>query len=226
MKQLLILFLLFVGFTLHGQEAFKHDIGFRINSFHQERFQMQYRFHKNERINWTIDAHFNEQAVTNGRGEYDSQNTDQYILTSEEWREQYLGVNVGFQYKFFKMKYNFYYIGMKVGYTHGFFRYIHDQIIYEYHQFESFYPFGKGGGAYPKPKEITAVNYWESKKQNEYMQTCFNAGGSFPIDHRLLLNVEVGWIAGWEREEYSNATSYDGYFPWYASGGLLFQFGK
>lgn len=195
-----------------GFSQYKHDIGIKLNTTPEERFQLEYRWHVNEKWSWSA-------AVNAGsRGDYyygerwDSDST--YIANSSMVQNNYFSGMIGINRRFNFMKHNFYYAGAMLG---------GGSRSQQWNVWEGKYLIADSTANQPPfPYEPMEQTYTATVRNFVTFNSRLYLGGDFPILDRLSLNVEAGLFCSVEsfqifRYFYLNA---------FVTGGLRYSFGK
>ncbi|GAB5416374.1 MAG: hypothetical protein Crog3KO_09880 [Crocinitomicaceae bacterium] len=218
MKTILIAIAALCAFSLSAQTSnFKQDIGLRIGTLDAERFQLDYRFHKNEKWSYTLTGYFgNKNNYYSNFGFVIPDST--FEIESSQFRRNSFGATFGIQRQLNFMKHDYYYAGASLG---------GGSVSYSSHYRRTTYAASEDSiysGPFPQLGEEL-----ESESQT-YVNNAFNIntriyiGADVPIIDRLYLNFELGLIAELEINNVQQFSYIS--IPGYFSGGIRYRFGK
>lgn len=207
-----VLILLFPNSVL-GQ--FKHDIGMKVNSNEYERFQLEYRWHPNEK--WAFTT-----AFTYGtRFDY---YTYSHVAVEDSLITYYTNtgetisynISVGAMRKLNFMKHNYYYLGANIG-VGG----LRDRNS----SYRNTYTLDSTALTYGVYQPGEDVDGWDTHNSYNSFSTVSRVylGADVPILDRLSLNMEAGIWAN--MSFYQNNSVYFN-SRLYASAGLRYRFGR
>lgn len=202
----------FLFLPLSGISQYKHDVGLKINTTPEERFQFEYRWHQNEKWSWSASLNFGSRGDYFYGERWDSDST--YLAQSSTVMNNYFSGAIGVNRKFTFMKHNYYYAGAMIG---GGTRSQHWSI------WEGKYSIADSTTNQPPfPFEPMQETYSATVRNYATFNTRLYLGGDFPILDRLSLNVEAGLFCNLETVE----TFRYFYLSGFVTGGLRYSFGK
>lgn len=218
MKTLMVVFAALITYSANAQTTTaKHDIGIRLSSDRNESFQLQYRFHKNERWSFFVEGTYGGRSS----GTYSNQFVypdSLFEVVSNNYNRSTIGLNFGAQRRLSFMEHNFYYVGASVGVGTTIFESRYNRTLYLAEENEDPNVF------FPNILDVVETESSRSTDNIVSVKSKLFVGADFPLVNRLNLNFELGMNA--DMDVYTtlpfSTLNMHGYFV----GGLRYQFGK
>ncbi len=222
MKTLIALLLLLVTIPSYSQSTdFKHDFGLRLSTYQPETFQLQYRFHLNEKWAFSASAHFGSRSRYYNEGEYLIQDS-LYELYSTAYHQRTYGIDLGAVRKLSFMKHKFYYVGGSVGVGTTAYSTHNERMVYTPILTDPTFTYGIG---IPPPiDEIVDSEYHATVRNTLHVKSRLFTGVDVPIVDRLTFNFELGIMFDMEFDNMYHVVY--GNIPGYLRGGIRYRFGK
>lgn len=222
MRSIITVLMLSLTYTSFSQTSFKHDIGLKLSTYQPESFQLQYRYHLNEKWAFSASAHFGIRSTYNDYGAYVSSDSSTYELRSTEFRFHTYGIDFGAIRKLNFMKHNYYYVGGNAG-VGAITRVRHNsRTLYEPNTdsgfSNSFFPL------HPLIGEILESEYNVAISNAMNVKARLFTGLDVPIVDRLIFNFELGLLFDMQFSGVDQFAILQ--IPGYLTGGLRYNFGK
>lgn len=199
---------------------FRHDIGLRLGSFDQEQFQLEYRYHFNEKWSFGARGYFGLYRSLTWDGGYLVKDSI-FQSNNIEYQRMTYGISFGAQRRLNFMKHNYYYVGVNLGFGTTQVRNTYNRMVYVI-DFDPSSP----ANAYSLPpvgdiieKALTVDNDISLNLRNHLC-----VGADVPVLDKLSLNLEIGVISDLQFPDGLYLDQFQ-MMP-YASGGLRYRFGK
>lgn len=218
MKAIIITVLLILGVqnTVQAQiQGGKHDLGIRVSSFDQERFQLNYRYHKNEKWTFQVTGQYGSSGNSYYNEKYSLQDSTNYEISVSGYSYDHYGLSIGLRRNLSFMKHNYYYVGAGLGggYT---------ELVYS--SFSALYEVEPSSDSYPVFGDLLESEDERQITKGWHSTARIYTGLDIPILDRLSLNLELGILnnlTGMPESSWMSNTIYG-----YVSGGLHFNIGK
>ncbi|MDB2656590.1 hypothetical protein N9Y60_00895 [Crocinitomicaceae bacterium] len=223
MKTYIALLALTLSFTSYSQAPnFKHDLGLKLSTFQPESFQVQYRYHLNEKWALSANAYFGRRTFNSYYGNYIVQDSI-YESYSTQYSQNSYGIDLGAVRKLSFMKHNFYYVGGSVGVGVTTFSSNNRRTLYIPVLPDPGVAYGYN---FPPPiDQVIELDQSGYVNNTIHIKSRIFVGADVPIIDRLSLNVELG-VALDVRQGFGSELFNIWDVPGYASGGLRYRFGK
>lgn len=222
MKTGIVVLFTLIGSSVFAQTQYKHDLGLRLGSNGEERFQLQYRMHPNEK--WAFGATATVGSTGSGNSSFSLEPGDStYTSYSYNYNNMFYGVTFDAVRKLNFMKHNYYYAGASLGVTSLQRSYNSISARYEAVYLDSTNTYMPAIGDLLESESTQTLSNGIMGRSRIFV------GADVPIFDRLTLNVEVGFDAALTRIVYPSAEPFVfmyGSFTGFVSGGLRYRFGK
>lgn len=223
MKTALITIILFSALITSAQTSnFRHDIGLRFGSVEARNFELQYRFHKNEKITYTAGLQYGDRSNVISSSGYIYPDS-LYQFNNYQFVRRSYGLTVGVQRHLDFMKYNFFYVGANVGVGISRFNETNSRMTYtvsEDQSTDNYY------AQLPLLDEIVESTLETSFTNGTNMNGTLFAGVDIPIIDRLSFNFEMGIMLDFETRSYNGQQTSISQMHLPITGGLRYHFGK
>jgi len=193
---------------------YNHDIGLKVSTNEYDKFQMEYRWHPNNKWAFTGTVNFgklywSDQNWSSIKGDSTIAYVDQNSITKA------FTVSIGALRKFHLMEHNFYYAGANIGYGGA---------VNDFATYRNVYLVDSTQLFFGEYFQTNVLDRTETHQRTNYhlATTRLYLGADVPIFGRFSLNVETGY-RGMLAMSSQNIGIFD--LQFFATGGLRFQFG-
>lgn len=222
MKTYVALIALILSCSTYAQtSSFKHDIGLKFSSYQPEKFQLQYRYHANEKWAFGVNGRFGTRATYYSNGDYLIQDSI-YELFSTEYRVNSFGIDFNAIRKLSFMKHNFYYVGGSLGVGSTVRRTRDTRTVYEPMEMSP----GQQWYGPPFIGEVIESETYVTLRNSMNFNSRLFVGLDVPIVDRLSFNFELGISLDAEVGNTDQFNYVSLSVPGYVAGGLRFNFGR
>ncbi len=215
MKTYTFLLIGFLSITQWSNAQYKQDIGLKIGYDPVDRYQLEYRWHANEK--WSFVASANYGNVNHFSNVAYPISDTVIAYNFHNYNTRYVGGSIGVQRRLNFMKHNFYYVGATIG---------GGGINRDFRTFKTTMKVDSAAGAFYPYGDVVSEEESVVRSNDFFTKTKLYLGADVPIVNRLSLNCELGLNFGVSKWSAYSFNSYVFEMFLVANAGLRYRFGK